>query len=98
MNSPSLNTILLATPKANITQAVGRILRQKPEERKVAPLIMDICDRVHDPCVKKFYGRRRFYKSCGYKIKNTNGVEEKEERDEHGRIEHVVDKDPFLED
>ena len=96
MNIPSLNTILLATPKANITQAIGRILRQKPEERKVAPLILDICDRIHDPCVKKFYGRRRFYKSCGYKIKNMLGVEEKGEKDEI--IEHVEDSDPFLDD
>ena len=110
MNIPTLNTILLATPKSNVTQAVGRILRQKPEERKVSPLILDICDRIHDPCVKKFYGRRRFYKSCGYKIKNISSVDETikltDEKEDSELIsysfahslEHPADSNPFLDD
>ena len=40
----TLNTIILASPKSNIEQAVGRILRQKKEDRKHIPLIIDIVD------------------------------------------------------
>jgi superfamily II DNA or RNA helicase len=102
MNIPTLNTLLLATPKANVTQSVGRILRQKPEDRKVAPLILDVCDRIHDPCIKKFYGRRRFYKSCGYKIVNKGfEKEEKDHIDKDDVFEHVAaddHKNPFLDE
>ena len=38
---PTLDTILLATPKSNVQQAVGRIMRQK---NKFDPLIVDIVD------------------------------------------------------
>ena len=34
MDIPKLNTIILSSPKSDIVQAVGRILRQKKENRK----------------------------------------------------------------
>jgi len=68
MNIPTLNTILLATPKSNIEQSVGRVLRQKPEERKCAPLILDVYDSAHVCCNGQLARRRKFYKSCGYQV------------------------------
>ena len=42
MDIPKLNTMILASPKSDIVQSVGRILRQKKEIRKFTPLIIDI--------------------------------------------------------
>ena len=41
MDIPSLNTLILATPKSDIQQSVGRILRKKSE---ILPTIYDITD------------------------------------------------------
>ena len=40
-----LNTIFLTSPKSNIEQAVGRILRQEVKDRKFVPIVIDICDK-----------------------------------------------------
>lgn len=68
MNIPSLNTILLATPKSNIEQSVGRILREKKEVRKFSPLILDVLDHMHTGCIGQYRKRKNYYKECGYKI------------------------------
>lgn len=68
MNIPTLNAVLLATPKSNVEQSVGRILRQRPEERAVDPLILDILDAPHRGCVGQWNKRAKYYRSCGYKI------------------------------
>lgn len=44
MDIPKLNTIILGSPKSDVVQSVGRILRQKKEVRKFHPLIIDIND------------------------------------------------------
>tara|TARA_B110001469_G_scaffold123747_1_gene136257 strand:- start:6932 stop:8335 length:1404 start_codon:yes stop_codon:yes gene_type:complete len=44
MDIPKLNTIILGSPKSDVVQTVGRILRQKKESRKFHPLIFDIND------------------------------------------------------
>jgi hypothetical protein len=46
---------------------VGRILRQRPEERSLAPLIVDIVD-VHPPMNSQSRIRIQFYRKCGYKV------------------------------
>jgi superfamily II DNA or RNA helicase len=68
-NVPTLNTVLLATPKSAVEQAVGRVLRQRPEERKVAPLICDVVDSVFPECNGQWRKRAKLYKSCGYRVK-----------------------------
>jgi superfamily II DNA or RNA helicase len=110
MNIPTLNTLLLATPKGDITQSVGRILRQKPEERKTYPLIIEVVDRIHDNCVTKFYRHSKFYKTCGYKVshfkeggeedKKSEGEDEiEEDESKEDMIEHVGGyENPFLDD
>jgi superfamily II DNA or RNA helicase len=89
-NVPTLNTVLLATPKSAVEQAVGRVLRQRPEERKVAPLICDVLDSVFPECNGQWRKRAKLYKSCGYKIKWFGEAgEEREEREEDEEKERV---------
>ena len=44
MDIPALDTIILASPKTDVEQAVGRILRKK-QDRVKTPLIIDIVDK-----------------------------------------------------
>ena len=44
MDIPKLNTVILASPKSDVEQSVGRIFRQKADVRKYHPLIIDIQD------------------------------------------------------
>ena len=71
MNIKTLNTVLMASPRKKIEQSTGRILRQRPEERKVDPLIIDIID-VHRSMQSQARQRITYYKKCGYKIKDGN--------------------------
>jgi superfamily II DNA or RNA helicase len=60
----TLNTLVMVTPKTDITQSVGRILRVKHEN----PIIVDIVD-AHDLFQNQWIQRRRFYKKCNYRIR-----------------------------
>jgi superfamily II DNA or RNA helicase len=44
MDIPKLNTIILASPKSDVVQSVGRILREKAEVREHHPLVIDFRD------------------------------------------------------
>ncbi len=59
----SLTTLFLATPKTDIVQATGRILREKHDR----PLIIDLKDQ-HQPFKRQFNKRLQFYFSNKYKI------------------------------
>ena len=59
----TLSTLVMATPKTDITQSVGRILRMKHEN----PIIVDIID-THDTFQNQWKLRKRFYKKANYKI------------------------------
>ena len=61
---PELDTLVLATPKSDVEQAVGRILRQK---NKNEPIVIDIVDSF-SIFKGQYYKRRKFYKSCEFKI------------------------------
>ena len=65
MNIRSLNTVVLASPRKKIEQSVGRILRERPSERKVVPMIVDIVDS-HGLYQGQYKKRRVFYRKCGY--------------------------------
>jgi superfamily II DNA or RNA helicase len=69
MNIKTLNCVLMASPRRKIEQSTGRILRQRPEERKVAPIIVDVVD-VHRTMQSQSKLRIAYYKKCGYKIKD----------------------------
>jgi superfamily II DNA or RNA helicase len=60
----TLSTLIMVTPKTDITQSVGRILRVKHEN----PIIVDIVDK-HDIFQNQWAQRRRFYKKCNYRIR-----------------------------
>jgi superfamily II DNA or RNA helicase len=64
-----LDTIILASPKSNVEQAVGRILRKKKEDRDKVPLIIDMID---DFSVFSRQGdkRKKFYQKNDYEIEN----------------------------
>jgi len=64
VDCPELDTLLFATPKSDVVQAIGRILRQK---NKNEPVIIDIHDNI-GPLSNQFIKRRRFYKSKKYDI------------------------------
>jgi superfamily II DNA or RNA helicase len=59
----SLTSLILASPKTDVCQSVGRILRQKHS----SPLVIDIIDE-HDIFMSQWYKRRKYYKSQNYKI------------------------------
>jgi superfamily II DNA or RNA helicase len=59
----SLTTLIMATPKTEIEQAVGRILR----ERHSKPVVVDIID-AHAPFQNQWLKRKVFYKKQNYKI------------------------------
>ena len=66
-----LDTIILASPKSNIEQAVGRILRKKKEDRILVPLIIDIIDNF-SVFSRQGEKRTKFYKKNDYEIEKIN--------------------------
>jgi superfamily II DNA or RNA helicase len=77
-----LNTVILATPRKSVQQSTGRIFRQRIEERKVAPHIIDIIDS-HECHITRWYVRQRFYKECEYIIQHS-GRKQKEKIEDKG--------------
>lgn len=71
LDIPSLNTIILSTPRKSIEQSVGRILRKKHE--KICPLIIDFKDKLY-PFLNQFRTRKMYYHKISHsKIEfNTN--------------------------
>lgn len=65
----ALDTLIMATPKIDIEQTVGRILRKSPEERIIAPLVIDIWDMFGN-FKNKGFTRIKFYKAHKYQISN----------------------------
>ena len=61
----TLTTLIMATPKVDVTQAVGRILREKRKES----LVIDIVDS-HVVFQRHFTKRKRFYNKQNFKILN----------------------------
>jgi superfamily II DNA or RNA helicase len=59
----TLCTLIMVTPKTDIEQSVGRILRSDHDQ----PVVVDIVDS-HDPFVKQWAKRRTFYKRENYQI------------------------------
>lgn len=68
----TLSTLVMVTPKTDIIQSVGRILRVKHEN----PIIVDIVD-THDNFQKQWVQRRRFYKKCNYRIRQIDSTKYK---------------------
>ena len=65
----TLTTLFMATPKTDIEQAVGRILREKHSD----PVIVDFVDK-HKPFQGQWAKRKAFYKKQNYKIIQTSSL------------------------
>jgi superfamily II DNA or RNA helicase len=63
----TLTTLIMATPKTDIEQAVGRILREKHG----SPVVVDIIDE-HQLFKNQWTKRKSFYKKQNYKIIQTS--------------------------
>ena len=63
----TLTTLIMATPKTDIEQAVGRILREKHG----SPVVVDIIDE-HSTFKNQWTKRKSFYKKQNYKIINAS--------------------------
>jgi superfamily II DNA or RNA helicase len=74
----TLTTLIMATPKTDVCQSVGRILRAK----HTTPVVIDIID-AHDLFINQWQKRKAYYKKQNYKIIVTeNGLYESD--DKHG--------------
>ncbi len=74
----TLTTLIMATPKTDVCQSVGRILRAK----HTTPVVIDIID-AHDLFINQWQKRKVYYKKQNYKIIVTeNGLYESDEK--HG--------------
>lgn len=62
----TLTTLVLATPKTDIVQAVGRILRVKHKR----PMVVDIIDS-HEVFLSQWQKRRKYYNENNYQIMHT---------------------------
>jgi superfamily II DNA or RNA helicase len=65
----TLTTLLMATPKTDITQSVGRILRTKHAQ----PVVIDIIDK-HDLFQRQWIKRKIYYQRQNYTIVKTTNV------------------------
>ena len=65
----TLTTLIMATPKTDIEQSVGRILRDKHTN----PMVVDIVDS-HDLFKNQWRKRKTFYKKENYKIIYTTSI------------------------
>lgn len=59
----TLSTLVMASPKTDIEQSVGRILRTRGQN----PIVVDIFDS-HEYLKGQWAKRKAFYKKCNYKI------------------------------
>jgi superfamily II DNA or RNA helicase len=66
----TLTTLIMATPKTDIEQSVGRILREKHS----SPIVVDIVDS-HNTFKNQWRKRKTFYKKENYKIIYTTSPE-----------------------
>jgi superfamily II DNA or RNA helicase len=62
---PTLNTLVMATPRPDIDQIVGRILRIEKSKRTIQPLIIDIVDSTFR---RQFQTRNSLYNKREYTI------------------------------
>jgi hypothetical protein len=66
----TLTTLVLATPKTDVTQSVGRILRAKHNR----PLVIDIID-PHQVFKNQWSKRLKYYRKNKYTIQTTSGYQ-----------------------
>uniref|UniRef100_A0A6C0BT84 Helicase ATP-binding domain-containing protein n=1 Tax=viral metagenome TaxID=1070528 RepID=A0A6C0BT84_9ZZZZ len=84
----SLTTLLMVTPKSDVVQCVGRILRSKHEN----PMVIDIVDQ-HEIFKRQYYKRKKFYSEQKYIIENTSNIKLEQNNFIFNKTINVVDKE-----
>uniref|UniRef100_A0A6C0KXH4 Helicase ATP-binding domain-containing protein n=1 Tax=viral metagenome TaxID=1070528 RepID=A0A6C0KXH4_9ZZZZ len=74
----TLTTLCMATPKTDVCQSVGRILRSKHKR----PLVIDIVDK-HDIFQRQFNKRKTYYNKKKYKIQKYDNLTQYINNDSH---------------
>jgi superfamily II DNA or RNA helicase len=72
LDIPTLNTLVMVTPRKEIEQAVGRITRKK--DHLVQPIIIDIVDKI-DCFYSQSVSRMKFYNLKDFTIKISDVLE-----------------------
>ena len=87
----TLTTLLMATPKTEIEQSVGRILREKHSK----PIVVDIIDS-HSIFQNQWVKRQKFYKKQKYKILKSDSIKYYNKNIDWEIINNVKDPDDSL--
>jgi superfamily II DNA or RNA helicase len=64
---PTLDTVILASPKSDVIQSVGRIMRKKPEDRDRQHIIIDMVDYFGN-FAQQWTIRKKYYKKQKYQF------------------------------
>jgi superfamily II DNA or RNA helicase len=89
-----LNTLIMATPRREIEQTIGRITRDP--NSKIRPVVIDILDNL-ESFIRQGYYRRNFYRKNGYQIivadvEDNNIIKENDITIVHDVCETIVSK------
>jgi superfamily II DNA or RNA helicase len=76
LDIPDLDTLIMTTPKSNITQSIGRIMRKELYDN--IPLIVDIVDKI-DVFYAMYNKRKKIYQENKYEIKVINKLDNNNE-------------------
>ena len=90
MDIPKLNTVILASPKSDVEQSVGRVFRQKACDRIFHPLIIDIQDMFS--MFQKQCGKRiTFYHKSNFTLfKNDEKIEKRKRKKKQTELEEFA--------
>lgn len=91
----TLTTLIMASPKTDVCQSVGRILRTKHQQ----PLVIDIIDN-HDLFIRQWTKRKSYYTKQKYKIIMSNSETYKNDDwetifDPENKEKIVIEKNPL---
>ena len=84
LDIPRLNTMIMTTPKTNVQQAVGRIMRNASSDVFITPLIIDVVDEL-STFPKQYEKREKLYKKLNYQIESY-----------HLDTDHLITKRQYL--
>lgn len=73
LDIPTLNTLFLVTPKKNIVQCVGRILRKQIQTGDLNPLVIDMIDQL-SVFTNQGRVRNQYYSKKDYTIQYYNSI------------------------
>lgn len=69
VDKPHLDTLVIASPKGDVVQAVGRILREHPT--KATPLVLDYRDVIDSGILHGLFAKRqRIYREHGFTVED----------------------------